>query len=342
VRLNAFRLKRDGRLTRSGRTFCTAMLAFGLFFLHSAFIRYHEAHGQRDFEAVRAAVDQPGAPLPQDSLRSAVRHLEAAHRWGLFRPRVRDQQLASLQLKGDEPARAEPYLRRILVVDPDDADSRLALARLLAHSGRLEQAEAEARLGLAALDRAGAAEREPALSTAGGYALLGAIQARRGETDRAIAAYTTAAEENDASVFLRMTLGDLLADQGRYAEAADSYRQAASLEPGLAVAHFNLGAALTIAGDADGAIEAYRETLALLPDDVEARSNLALLLAKRGDLGVAAEHFRQVIELRPDLARPHFNLARVHDALGDPAKAEHHYRVAAQLDPAYSGRSRSN
>jgi tetratricopeptide (TPR) repeat protein/polyferredoxin len=341
VRLIPFRLKRAGRLTTSGTVFGAMMTVFGLFFVHSAYIRYHEALGQRAFDAVRLAWERAEAPLPSDSLRSAVHHLTAARRRGLFRPLVRDQQLASLHLKGADPALAQPYLRRIVDADPWDTDSRLALAQLLAKSGRLEDAETETRAMLAAVDRSAAGkapDRPPEL--AGGYALLGAIHAARDESEAAIEAYRTAAAEDPANVPVRMALGGLLAEGGRYSEAAATFREAATLRPDLAEASFNLAVALEKSGNETGAIEAYEEMLVLFPHDVETLLNLGFLVARRGDLAAAAEHFRRAVELQPELARAHFNLGVILNELGDRPRAAEHYRRAAELDPGYAEKVR--
>jgi len=329
VRLIPFRLKRSGRLTAGGYAFSAGMVAFGLFFAHSAFIRYHEVRGQRAFDTVKLAVQRPDAPLPQEALRAAVHHLTTARRWGLVRPLVRDDQLASLQLKSSDPTLAEPYLRRIVRRDPRDADSHLALAQLLARSGRSDEAEAATR---AALDAPPASSAE----SAGGYALLGWILAERGNIEESVAAYRAAATLDDTRVPTHMALGELLAENGRFAEAAVSFRRVTALQPDLAVAHYNLGVALTSSGDPTGAITVYEQLLVLLPDDLQALTNLGFLHAGLGEHRAAAMHFQRVIDLHPGLARPHFNLARVHEALGNAALAERHYRLAAELDPEYA------
>jgi tetratricopeptide (TPR) repeat protein/ferredoxin len=335
VRLVPFRLKRAGRLTTSGTVFGAVMIVFGMFFVHSAYIRYHEALGQRAFDVVRLASERAEASLPSDSLRSAVHHLTAARRWGLFRPLVRDQQLASLHLKGADPALAQPYLRRIVDADPRDTDSRLALAQLLAKSGRLEDAEAETRVLLAA-DTLADRPRE----LAGAYALLGTIHVARDESEAAIDAYRNAAAEDPANLPVRMALGDLLAEDGQYGEAAATFREAATLRPDLAVVSFNLAATLEESGDETAAIEAYEGVLVLVPDDVETLLNLGLLIARRGDLTAAAEHLRRAVELQPDLARAHFNLGVILNELGGRARATEHYRRAAELDPGYAEKVR--
>jgi tetratricopeptide (TPR) repeat protein/NAD-dependent dihydropyrimidine dehydrogenase PreA subunit len=299
VRLVPFRLKRAGKLTGSGRVFALSILVLGMFSAHSAYVRYHEALGQRAFDRVSLAVQQDTS-LPTQSHESAVRHLTAARKWGLFHPLTRDHQLASLHLKSVNPGLAEPYLRRIARDDPQDLDSRLALAQLLLRSGRLDEAE----------------------------------------TEEAIEAYRNAAAENTSSVPVRMELGQILAESGRYSEAATAFREAASLQPNLAVAHYNLGASLQESGDQAGAIEAYRKTLALVPDDVPTILHLGLLFAGRGDLPAAAAHLGRVVDLQPDTAQAHFNLAVVHQRLGDPGLAERHYRRAAELDPVYAEKVR--
>lgn len=336
VRLIPFQLKRAGRLTTSGTVFGAVMVVFGVFFVHSATIRYHEALGQRAFDTVRLASERAEAPLPGNSLRSAVHHLTTAREWGLFRPLVRDQQLASLYLKGTDPALAQPYLRRIVDADPRDTDSRLALAQLLAKSGKLEAAETETRAVLAAAHRGAGAARE----LAGAYALLGAIHTARDESGAAIEAYRMAAAEDHANVAVRMALGGLLAQGGWYSEAAATFHEAALLQPDLVAASFNLAAALEKGGEEMGAIKAYKKTLVLLPDDMETLLNLGFLVARRGDLASAAEYFGRAVELQPDLARAHFNLGVILDELGNGAHAAEHYRRAAELDPGYAEKVR--
>jgi len=341
VRLTPFRLKRAGKLTAGGAVFGSVMLLFGLFFGHSATIRYHEELGQRAFDTVRLASERTATPLPMDSLRSAVHHLTVAREWGLFRPLVRDQQLASLHLKGADPALAQPYLRRILDADPQDTDSRLALAQLLMKSGRLEDAETEARTVLADVHRRAAAPTaaQPQ-ELAGAYALLGAIHVARQESDAAMEAYRSAAATDPADVPVRMALGGLLAENGRYVEAAAIFREAAAIRPDLAAASFNLAAALEKSGDEAGATRAYEEILTLHPDDVETRLNLGFLVARRGDPAAAAAHFQRAVELQPDLAAAHFNLGVVLSRLGRHTPAVEHYRQAAQLDPGYAEKVR--
>jgi len=334
VRLVPFRLKSAGTLTGSGRVFALFMLVLGMFFAHSAYVRYHEALGQRAFDRVSLAVQQDDASLPVESHESAVRHLSAARRWGLFHPLSRDRQLASLHLKSADAGLAEPYLRRISRDDPQDLDSRLALAQLLLRSGRLDEAETEARSALVAIDRSAAQPPE----LASGHALVGAIDKARGKSDEAIEAYRDAAREDASNVPVRMELGQLLAESGRYTEAATAFREAASLQPNLVLAHFNLGASLQDSGDQAGAIEAYRQTLALAPDDVPTILNLGFLFAGRGDLPAAAAQLGRAVDLEPDMALAHFNLAVVQRRLGDPGLAERHYRRAAELDPVYAGK----
>jgi len=340
IRLAPFRLKSAGKLTRSGGVFVAAMLAFGLLFVHSAFIRYHEVLGQRNFDRVSAAVQQPGTPLPTAALSSAVNHLTAAREWGLFRPLTRDQQLASLLLKTDNPEAAEPYLRRIAVADPTDTDSRLALAQILLESGKADEAETAVRDVLD--DLGGAANGATGLSSeiAGGYTMLATIQLQRGQLEQAIETYRNAAAGDPANVAARMTLGQLLADNGRYPEAVTAFGEATGLQPNLAVAHYNLAAALQASGDAEGAIEVYGRTLALAPDDVPTMVNLGLLLARTGNLPSAAEHLRRATEAQPDLAQAHFNLAAVLQQLGEDTQAVTHYSRAAELDPGYAEKVR--
>ncbi len=341
VRLVRFRLKDSGRLTGGGRVFVLAMIVFGLFFVHSAYIRYHEARGQRAFDAVRLALEQADAPFPDPAVRKAIYHLSSARKWGLLRPLMRDQQLASLHLKSVDPELAEPFLSRIARDEPLDWDSRLALAQLLLRTGRLERATHEAETMIADVERRGidpAADRPREL--AGSYMVLAAVHASRGESEKAITAYRSAAAADTSNVAVRMVLGQLLEGGGRFEEAAGMYREAISLRPDLIAAHFNLAVTLGKLGDEVGAIETYRRILDRTPRDVPTLVNLGFLVGRSGELTEAADCFQRVVELEPDHAQAHFNLATIRSELGQVALAEKHYRRAAELDPGYAEKVR--
>jgi len=251
------------------------------------------------------------------------------------RPLQRDQQLASLHLKSASPAGAEPYLLRIVRHEPGDADSRLALAQILAGSGRLDEAARHAEQALATPTPARPAGESRSVASARVHELLGQIYAARGEPDRASAAYFSVLEQEPDNLATRAALAELLAGQGRFHEAAEQFSLAAAGQPDSTL-QFNLAVALAAAGDEPAAIEAYRTALKLAPDDADALNNLAFLLLKHGEPREAEGLLRRAIELRPGFAQAQFNLAGAYELLGEWPRARDHFREAARLDPRYA------
>jgi NAD-dependent dihydropyrimidine dehydrogenase PreA subunit len=142
VRLVPFQLKLRGRLTAGGRVFGVAVAAFGALTAHSGYIRYHEVLGGRAYDRVARGVER-GEPAGGDSLDAALYHYDACARFGLVRPIELDRRLASLQVSSGNAQAAEPYVRRILAQDPDDAEWRLTLAAILLTREEVDAALAE-------------------------------------------------------------------------------------------------------------------------------------------------------------------------------------------------------
>ena len=98
---------------------------------------------------------------------------------------------------------------------------------------------------------------------ASGWFVLGRVEAERGRTDAALAAFERAMAL-DASVG-RREYRDLLLDSGRGAALATFARRELERDPGSALAAKDLGAALLATGDARAAVAAYEQALRLLP-----------------------------------------------------------------------------
>jgi len=339
VRLIRFRLKRAGQLTGSGRVFVAGAVLFGLFFAHSAYIRYHEHRGQQALEQVKLA-QQSGSEIPLVSLGAALHHLSIARHRGLFRPLVRDHQLASLYLKSNSPAGAEPCLPRILLHEPDDVDSQLALAQILMQTERLDDAAQHAERALATLQSAVASDERPAetppIEVARVYELLGRIYAARGEPQRGMSAYRNVLEREPDNAAAHSGLAELLAGESRFDEAVQHFRRAIDANPDSASLRYNMAVVLAASGDEAAAVESYRASLALAPDDIDTLNNLGFLLIKRGEPREAEALLLRVVELQPGFAHARFNLGGVYESLGDLSRARSHFREAARLDPSYA------
>ncbi|MBI4545420.1 MAG: tetratricopeptide repeat protein [Gemmatimonadetes bacterium] len=120
---------------------------------------------------------------------------------------------------------------------------------------------------------------------------LGAVQARAGNTDEAIASYRSALE--------------LLRSPER---KGLNEKQEAEWRESEEIAAFNLAQLLAAAGRDEEAVQAYREFLAREPDNVPARANLGIVLARQGRKAEATEVYRELLA-RGDLGHvEYFNV----------------------------------
>jgi tetratricopeptide (TPR) repeat protein len=336
VRLNNYQLKRTGQLTGQGKVFAASSLLLGLFVFHSALIRYHEACGERALNECRAlAREKPAAALAEVAA-AGIEHLKSCERWGLFTSPLLNRGLAELYQVSDRPGDAEPYLRRVIAESPNELPMRLALGRLYARLGRMEQA-------LPWLTEIASA-REPSEAMAAQFAhlrcdaneLLGEVYFQRGDFVRAKGAYESALADQPRSAAANQGLGELLAGEGRLRQAAEQFRAAIASRPDLAPAHYNLAVMLAAQGRQAEAIKEYREALSLEPADPQAHNNLGYLLGAGGRIEEAAEHFREAIRIDPRFSHAHFNLGRTLHAQGRSEEAATHFRTAARLDRQYA------
>jgi tetratricopeptide (TPR) repeat protein len=119
---------------------------------------------------------------------------------------------------------------------------------------------------------------------------LGALLAKDGDVDGAMAVYYQAAQRGDpASAF---SLGALLEAQGETESAMAAYRRAGA--GGELRASVNLGILLAEHGDLSGALAAFDS--ADQRGDAAAAFNLGLLLEEHGDTSAAAGAYRRAQE----------------------------------------------
>lgn len=145
VRLVPFQLKIHGRMTPAGRAFAGCVAALAALTAHSGYIRYHDIAGARAYDRVAEAVARGETPAG-DSFDAALSHYGAYERFGLVRPVEIDRRLASLHVSSGNSAAAEPYVRRILVETPEDAEWRITLAAILLTKQEVDEAVESLRL----------------------------------------------------------------------------------------------------------------------------------------------------------------------------------------------------
>jgi tetratricopeptide (TPR) repeat protein len=107
---------------------------------------------------------------------------------------------------------------------------------------------------------------------------LGAVHERRGDWDRAEAAYRRATEEDAELAQARKSLGDALYRRGAYDEAAECYRRAIQLAPALGDdVYFRLGNIHYKRMERAEAVELWAKALEINPQNSVVRTNLELV-----------------------------------------------------------------
>ena len=200
---------------------------------------------------------------------------------------------ASCRLAADEYRKAGvfdkafQFLTRALALDPQDAATYDALARLWRDSGRPD-------LALGDAYRAAYYEPRSAIvhNTLGTvFQALGRRALARAEYERALQLEPTA-----AYALNNLCYGWVLDNSPRKAIAA--CENALTLQPGLASARNNLGLAYSINGDAAAAAEAF----ALGGDAAERLYNTGIVRLAQRDYSGAIEAFEAAHSARPSLA----------------------------------------
>jgi tetratricopeptide (TPR) repeat protein len=107
---------------------------------------------------------------------------------------------------------------------------------------------------------------------------LGVVHERRGDWERAEAAYRRATEEDGELPQAEKSLGDALYRRGAYDEAADAYRRALKADPDLGDdAYFRLGNIHYKRMEREEAVRLWRKALELNPQNTVVRTNLELV-----------------------------------------------------------------
>jgi predicted TPR repeat methyltransferase len=95
-------------------------------------------------------------------------------------------------------------------------------------------------------------------------------------------------------------MGAVLARQGKFDDALASYWKALAIRPVIPEAYNNMGNILVEQGKADGALECFRRAITLRPDYAEAHYNMGSVLTKQGKADEAQASYRRVMEIAPD------------------------------------------
>jgi Flp pilus assembly protein TadD len=239
---------------------------------------------------------------------------------------------------------AEERYRAYLALKPDDAEARLALARLLAWQGKsaaacemfsdrrveprmsLEDRRSHA-FALAATGRARDAEvliRQLLASQPGDHELeaqLAGIYASRRDWKAAVPLYRSLVQRRPDDPHLQLAYGHGLAALGDTSAAVEPLGNAARAMPADADAGLAYARALRAVGDANAAVREFERVLTLQPANAAVRRELGDLLMERRDYGGAEKHYRAALDLGLHDVRLLASLAGALDANGKPQEA---------------------
>ena len=303
VMLRSWSLKRLGRLERPGWLFVGVVATLGLFWLHSAGVRFESWRGERAFAATadaRERLEAAAEPIELDTaertqVETARRALGRAERWSLVPDPLIKARLATLAFLSGDEEEFRRLGREALEAAPDNAKMRLALANFEVRRGR---PEAAAPLYAEAL------EVDPTLF---GAALeLGLIRGRAGDLAGAARAFDRglAQAPDDPRLLYNRALVDLAA--GDLETAIDRMSRALEADPEYLEARENLAGALCSVGRFEECIGHFREALKRSPNDAVTRLLLARALLAVNDLEAAEEEIDRARALDP--GRPEIGL----------------------------------
>jgi len=239
---------------------------------------------------------------------------------------------------------AEERYRAYLALRPDDAEARLALARLLAWQGKAAAAvemfsdrRVQARMGLedrrsyalalAATGRAREAEvliRQLLAAHPGDHDLeaqLAGIYASRGDWKDAVPLYRSLVQRRPQDPRLQLAYGHGLAALGEASAAVGPLGAAARAMPANADAGLAYARALRAAGDADSAAREFERVMPLQADSAAAHREFGDLLMERRDYREAEKRYRAALDRGLRDVRLLVSLAGALDANGKPQEA---------------------
>jgi tetratricopeptide (TPR) repeat protein len=188
-------------------------------------------------------------------------------------------------------------LQRLVTLDPQDGNSLISAAQVLAAMNRFDEAEAHANSALALLRTAEGRVQVPA------YEVLVKVALARHDNDGARKA-AGAAQAADPALPLRPFVdGVILHGAGRYGEALPLFQETIRKLQGhttiIEDLFFYTGDTLGRLGEVRPAIDAFRTEISLSPDNLRAYSSLAILCRADGQNAEAEATMAKMVHAMP-------------------------------------------
>ncbi|HEX7880879.1 MAG TPA: tetratricopeptide repeat protein, partial [Candidatus Eisenbacteria bacterium] len=131
------------------------------------------------------------------------------------------------------------------------------------------------------------------------YLRLGIVDAAKGKSDAAEAAYRSAIDADPRFAEGHNNLGVLLMQSNRSREALEEFERAYAIDPDYPRTLNNLAAWYEHEGDLGRARGYIDRALGRKGDEVEILYNAGIILGRQGDFTGSAAHFRRLIEIEP-------------------------------------------
>ena len=155
---------------------------------------------------------------------------------------------------------------------------------------------------------------------------------RRGDLDRAVLDFRTAAGIDPSAIRPLDELGDVFYQRQRFRNAAETYADCLRVDDRSPYITYKLALARYRDGDVDLALTSVRQALRLNDHLLEAQYLLGLCLRERGELPAAQKALEDAIALSPGMIPAREELADLYGAVGRRAEELEQLQVLAALD----------
>ena len=185
---------------------------------------------------------------------------------------------------------AENICRKILEIQPDNADAMHFLGVIFYSSGNYDLAIQNIKKSLHFNS-----------TNAEAYFDLGNAYHEKGQLDDAITNYQKAIEIEPNFVDAYNNLGLAIQDEGNLDKAIAYYQKAIEINPDFADAYNNLGIAFYAGGQFDKALIYFQKAIQFNPNLADPYNNLGKILQGKGQLDKSITFYQKALKLNPDL-----------------------------------------
>jgi len=234
--------------------------------------------------------------------------------------------LAELSLLDGKMTEAEKLLERAITAVPYFDQGRLKLARILADSGRNDEAITHLRWIL-----------DNGSDLSGASFLLGLINYNSGHFEKAALHYEQAFEESgERHIESLNNLALALKSQGKLDQATVALSKAIALDSQYEKAYYNLGLIYLDNEEPQLALESFQKVIEINPLHEQAWYNIGYIHSQRGAVKASIQSYEKTLEINPVNTKCRLNLAVQYNRDGQTDKAEKQYNIVLSINPAYS------